>query len=199
MCGRCSFPSLPTLRIRWPKLQNEQYWLETSTIFTARIRRMGEGNFSVFSMGRGYLRPRIFPRSLVPGPFWGYPSPSRGIPQSWWGEGTTELPVQGVLLSGGCCRTGGPLLGLRYPLTGIGYPPPKTKQQSECLLRSGRCASYGHAGGLSCLNDLNTNTWHYCFFFFKCPTFFFSNLAHGAERRKKRLMLYGWKVFLEGQ
>ena len=37
-----------------------------------------------------YSSPRFFPRSLVPVPFCGYPSPGQGVPQSWW-EGNPDL------------------------------------------------------------------------------------------------------------
>ena len=42
-------------------------------IFTARIRRMGEGKFQFVCSHLGYPCPRFFPRSLVPGPFPGGP------------------------------------------------------------------------------------------------------------------------------
>ena len=64
----------------------------SNIIFTTRIRREEggtpapgsfSGHWSQILSGRAYLGPRFFPRSLVPGPFWGNPSPGGGVPQSW--------------------------------------------------------------------------------------------------------------------
>ena len=77
---------------------------------------------------------------ITPFQVWGVPH-VRGVPH-----------VQGDPISGGtpCPRV--PYLG-RYPMSG-GVPhlhtPHCTKQHSEHLLRSGRCACCVHAGGLSC-------------------------------------------------
>ena len=66
----------------------------------------------VCSEGRGYPSPRFFHRSLVPGPFRGYPSPGQGwgYPSPSWGYPRIGVPP---------ART-----GLGYPLatTGLGYP-----------------------------------------------------------------------------
>ena len=90
-----------------------------------------------------YLSHRLFPRSLVPGPFWGggYPSPCLGDTRIGLG-----YPPAGTVLG--------------YPPSGLGYPPPpETEQQSEYLLRGGWYAPWGHVGGPSCLEmewlDLN--------------------------------------------
>ena len=69
-----------------------------------------------------------------------------GTPPGQDRTGIPPRPVQGYPLA----RTG---TGLGVPQPGHEWgtlPPSETEQQSEYLLRSGRYASCGHAGGLSC-------------------------------------------------
>ena len=106
-------------------------------IFTARIRRMWEGNVftGVCPFTGGDPRPRFFARSFLgdtpvpPSWPWGTPSLAGGIP---------------VLVEG------------RYPppLARAGWgtpppPPPGTEQQSKYLLHGGWYASCDNAGRLS--------------------------------------------------
>ena len=75
---------------------------------------------------------------------WGVPHPNSG----WW-EGTWGTPPQPGLYGGGTQGTPRP------GLDGYSPPPPLIREQySEHLLRGGRCASYVHAGGLSCCDLL---------------------------------------------
>ena len=100
-------------------------------------------------------------RSLGEG---GVPSPFRGIAQSWPGEysrsqsgGIRSQPRGTPVLAGGTpvFATPSSSQGGRQEQdwgtpAGIGIPTPKTEQQSGYLLRGGRYASCGQAGGISC-------------------------------------------------
>ena len=119
----------------------------STDIFTARIRRIWEGNiFSLFTLARGGV-PHL--RSEVGG----YPisGPGRGVPHLRFGG----YPISGGVphVWGDTPSQGGPMSG-GYPMSGgdpISGPTPHcTEQHSEHLLRGGRCASCVHAGGLSC-------------------------------------------------
>ena len=122
-------------------------------IFTARIRRMREGNS--FSLCVSSLLDRGHPIQLMgvpPSQVWmgGVPHPTDGgypLPRS--GLGVLHPADRGYPFPGGGYPTweGVPLAG--GPPTSRGYPPPD--QHSVYLLRGRRCASCVHAGGLSCL------------------------------------------------
>ena len=125
-------------------------------LISAHVRSTREGNvFTLFVRprggGGGYPSPRFFPRSLIPGPFWGGVTPVPGV----WSQ----------VLSGGYFMVPGPFPGVwsqvlfgqgGYPsprffpsgaLERIGVPPswdwgippspPRQNRRSEHLLRSG--------------------------------------------------------------
>ena len=90
----------------------------------------------------GYPSPRFFPRSLVPGPFWGIPQfqvLSQVISPRSFPGGIPNL-VGGYPVLDGVCASHA--RGVRST--------PQTEQQSKHLLHGGRCASYVHAAGFSC-------------------------------------------------
>ena len=117
------------------------YYNDFKEVFTARIRRMREGN--IFS---------LFVSSHLDRGGGGYPIQLRGVPPSQvWTRGGLPHPAD---------RGGTPFPGLGrvpHPADGGGYPPgrvnppPPPDQHSMYLLRGERCASCVHAGGLSCL------------------------------------------------
>ena len=94
-------------------------------------------------------------------------------PRSRWGDTPSQVWTGGggypILLTGGRYpiqdqdggTLGTPLLSAEWGtpcprLDGVTPIPPPPNQQSEHLLRGGRCASCGHAGGLSCLLMIST-------------------------------------------
>ena len=122
---------------------------------TDRIRRMREGNVftGVCLSTEGYpsIWSHVPTESLVEGAFLaqqrGCPSPSQGMPQSQLGSlsqpgrGSPDwVPLVQTVVP--------PWLGLGFPPTGIGIPPPHavTGQDTPWVLRL-LCF---HAGGLSC-------------------------------------------------
>ena len=145
--------------------------------FTARIRRMGEGNvFSLFTSGGGgvpvsHNALQHFPEchgaargggGKMPGPAGGgtLPGPAGGgVP---WPGG---VPCLGGTLPGGVpCPGGYPVGG--YPVRG----GTQLGQHREYLLHGGRYASCVHAGGLSCLKknfegheSFSWGHWYPCF------------------------------------
>ena len=72
----------------------------------------------------GYPSPRFFPRSLVPGPFQGIPSPGWGVPQS----------CQGVTQRWGTLSRSG--WGTPPAIIGLGYPADQVRM-GILLARSG--------------------------------------------------------------
>ena len=96
-------------------------------IFTASIRRMGEGN--IFSLFVNFPSPMFFSRSFVPGPFPGYPSP-RFFPQSlvrgpFWGYLILTWPGVPNMY---------PAPGLGYTLlnqVSMGYPCPPSQDRTD--------------------------------------------------------------------
>ena len=152
-----------------------------TSIFTARIRRMTEGNiFSLLTLAEGGGGPE-YPPSHVrtwggPPSCWsrgggGYPIPGQdgatpillitcggGYPYPRWGQGVPPNP--------------GPRSGwgwVPHPKSGQGVTPPPRHpgQDHHCvyLLRGGRYASYFHTGGLSFItHEYSTFTQSWSFF-----------------------------------
>ena len=118
---------------------------DTASLITALMSRMEKVLFSQVSVHTrlGYPSPRLFPRSVVPGPFWGWGYPSHGgwyssipvwgTPRSEWGtpwpgqDGVPPWPGQDGVAS----------LPARLGW-GTTPPPPRTEQQIKNLLRRGR-------------------------------------------------------------
>ena len=135
--------------------ENTRSHLDTDSI-TTRIWRMGEVLFSqvcVCPHRQRYPIPRLFPRSLVPGPFWvdtpvpdsfpglwmNTPVPANGYPSPSWGDA--------------------PVLARGYPMTGActpdqnrtGVPPPGHDWGTPCQGHHWGTSPPGH--------DLGTHSW----------------------------------------